>query len=195
MKNNKIKVVIFDLGNVILNFDHMIASKKLSCVSKFSENYIYDLIFNSSLEEVYDKGKISSNEFYNVLKKELSLKISFQKFYELWGNIFWLNSGIIEVISFLKKRTKIVLLSNTNEIHFSYVLSKFTFLEKFDDFILSYKTGYRKPEKEIFLHIIKKMKCKPKEMIFIDDLDYNIKASIELGFNGILFKSNKQLKK
>lgn len=193
MESKLIKAIIFDLGNVILNFDHKIACKRLSERSSFSSEYIYNYIFNNYLEELYDKGKISSNKFYRTICKSLGIKISYQEFYEIWGDIFWLNPGMDKILKSLKKKTKIALLSNTNEIHFSYVKKKFNILKEIDEFILSFKIGARKPEDEIFLYALKKIKLPPKNVLYVDDIIKFVKVAEKIGFNGIVFSSPAQL--
>ena len=74
--NAHINVIIFDLGKVIVNFDHMQICKNLSKHSSFDPGEIYDLVFNSGLEAKFDKGLISENNFYLSVKKEVQLKIA-----------------------------------------------------------------------------------------------------------------------
>lgn len=51
-----------------------------------------------------------------------------------------------------------------------------------------------KPEKQIYLALINKYNIIPKESIFIDDNEENIKTSRELGFNGIVFRDLDKVK-
>jgi len=193
VESKLIKAIIFDLGNVILNFDHKIACKRLSEKSNFSSEYIYNYIFNNYLEELYDKGKISSNKFYRTICKSLGIKISYQEFYEIWGDIFWLNPGMDKILKSLKRKIKIILLSNTNEIHFSYVKKRFNILKEIDEFVLSFKIGARKPENEIFLCALKKIKLPPKNVLYVDDIIEFVNVAKRIGFNGIVFGSPTQL--
>ena len=62
----KIKAIIFDFGNVLANFDHMITCRKLAGFSPFSPEEIYQCIFKTKLEEEYDKGLVDSLTFSNT---------------------------------------------------------------------------------------------------------------------------------
>ena len=48
---------------------------------------------------------------------------------------------------------KLYILSNTNALHFKYLKNKFKILSEFDDYILSYRSGHRKPNPIIFKEI------------------------------------------
>ena len=43
----------------------------------------------------------------------------------------------------------------------------------------------RKPHPEIFEHALEKIGCKPKEVVFLDDIGSNLKAAAKLGIQCI----------
>jgi glucose-1-phosphatase len=190
----KIELVMFDLGNVILFFDHMITCNKLSEYSKKDARYIYDFIFKSDLSKNYDTGKISSLDLFAAISGRLELKISFEKFNLAWSEIFRLNFGIEKVIGWVKSSTDIAILSNTDEMHFNYIKNKFKIISDFDYKFLSYEIGYLKPQKEIFAYVTNKTGIPPQRIIHIDDVPEFVDAANKSGINGILFKDIKTLK-
>ena len=193
--NNKIKVIIFDLGKVIVNFDHMHICKKLSKHSAFEPVRIYDIIFNSGLEASFDKGLISPENFYSRVKKAVQLKIDEDSFKKIWTKIFTLNPGITELISSLKNRYKLLCLSNTNTWHFNYCMQKFQVLKLFDGFILSYKVGKTKPAQAIFKKTIQHADEPPANCMYIDDIIEYVEEANIIGINGIHFRTIEKLKK
>ncbi|MBU0581138.1 MAG: HAD-IA family hydrolase, partial [Candidatus Margulisbacteria bacterium] len=108
------------------------------------------------MERSYDEGKISTDEFFREISSRLKLNISFAEFKPIWQNIFRLNRGVKEMILRLKKRYRLFLLSNTNELHFDFVKKKYDVLGLLDDYILSYKVGFSKPHPRIFQEALKK---------------------------------------
>lgn len=64
-----------------------------------------------------------------------------------------------------------------------------------DKRFLSYEMGMIKPDIEIYQTVLKKLKAKPEEVLFIDDLEVNVKAAQKLGINAIVFKENTIVKK
>ena len=198
MDNNiktNIKVIIFDLGKVIVDFDHMSICAKLSKQSPFGPGRIHDIIFNSGLEASFDMGIISPENFYLSVKRKARLEININVFQEIWTKIFTLNPGIEELISSLKNRYRLLCLSNTNIWHFEYCMQKFQTLKLFDSFILSYEVGKTKPDSTIFEEAIKKAATLPDECVYIDDVPKFVETASKLGINGIHFITVRKLKK
>lgn len=193
--NNEKLIIIFDLGGVILEFDHMIVCKKLSSFSNFSYDEVYNIIFESALNEDYDCGKITSEGFYKKVMESLKIDIPFDLFKEFWCNIFWKDISMYNLIKELKEKGHILfLLSNTNEMHFEYIKEEFSILKEFDEFFLSYVIGYRKPDKEIFLKVLEKTRLNAERFVYIDDKEEFVMIAEGLGFKGIVYDNVEKLK-
>jgi len=187
-----IKKCVFDLGGVILNFDHTIITKKLSKISGLQESEIFEFIFKSGLEKDYDTGKISSQYFYEKIIIFLKVKLNYEDFFSIWNKIFFDKYEINEFIQNIYQKYDIYLLSNTNEEHFNYCLKQFPILKNFKKHFLSYEIGCRKPDKRIFLYMIDELNVLPNEILFIDDIEENIISAKEIGIKTIHFKNYNQ---
>ncbi len=186
---NPIKAVIFDMGNVVLRVDHMIACAKFSEFSDLSKEEIYDKIIGTRLEDSFERGIISPHTFYESVVERIGASISFDSFCAIYNDVFTKNNGMSEIILKLKNKVKILLLSNTNKLHFLWVDKKFNILKNFNERVLSYEVRSRKPEKEIFLYALNLLEYKPDEILYIDDVVDFVDASKKLGMNAILFRS------
>ncbi|GAA3739395.1 HAD family hydrolase [Salinactinospora qingdaonensis] len=60
------------------------------------------------------------------------------------------------------------------------------FGETFDAVVISGEVGMRKPEHQIFGHALDMVDLPPSECVFIDDIEHNVHAAVELGMTGIL---------
>ena len=203
MRNEKkvIEVIIFDLGNVILPFNHYQIAEKLSRLSQRKEfqdpqrlfSYLFD--FENGMINDFDVGKISPPEFFGSVKQYLGLSISFEEFIPIWSDIFVEDREVSEIILSLKERWRLGLLSNTDPLHFNYILSKFPIMTSFDKWILSYEVGFKKPAVEIFTKAIEWASVEPEKILFIDDMKTHVEVAVSLGMHGIHFISAQQLKK
>jgi putative hydrolase of the HAD superfamily len=199
-ENKAIEVIFFDLGNVILPFNHYQIAEKLSRLSRRKEfqdpkkifSYLFD--FEGGAINGYEVGKVSSNEFFQSLRETLLLSISFEEFAPIWNDIFWEDVEVSEIIRSLKGRKKLGLISNTNPLHFDYILSKFPILQIFNKWILSYEVGFRKPSIEIFQKAIEWASIEPRKILLIDDIQAHMDVAASLGIQGIHFISANQLK-
>ena len=187
---NMIKTIIFDLGSVIVNvnWDNFYkkaavkSNKPLHDIKKYCEN-------PSKARRDFEVGKISSKEFYNKITNDLGLKMSFKEFKAAYCSIFSLNADVADIIKKLKKSYRLVLLSNTDKLHFEYIRNKYKILDIFDDCVLSYKVKCRKPNPLIFLKAIKKAKAMPFNCLYFDDIPEFVLAARMLGVKAFQYKS------
>lgn len=189
-----IKTFIFDLGNVIVSFNHNKIVEKLQSGCALTSNDIFAKAISSKLVNDYNLGKISSAEFFDLLSNELQLKMEFADFSQVWNCTFELEPIIpLQIIKKLSENYRLIILSDTNELHFDFIEENFPILEYFDDFVLSHKVGAVKPSEEIFRLVIEKADCLPEECIFIDDLKQNVESAKKYGLNAIQFISADEL--
>ncbi|MGB9628978.1 MAG: HAD family hydrolase [Thermodesulfobacteriota bacterium] len=198
---SSIEVILFDLGNVILPFNHYQIAEKLSSFVKredFKEpqkifSYLFD--FKKGAVNGYEVGKATSLEFFQSLKESLSLSLTFEEFKPIWNDIFWENEEVSEIILGLKGKKRLGLVSNTNPLHFDYIVSKFPIVKVFDHWVLSHEVGFKKPAPEIFKKAMEWARVTPEKIIFIDDMKTHVEVAVSLGMKGIHFISPQQLRK
>jgi putative hydrolase of the HAD superfamily len=196
-----IKVILYDLGNVILPFNHYQIAEKLSRLSQKSEDrdpqeifsYLFD--FQKGVANRFDVGQVSPQEFFESIKEYLGLSISFEEFIPIWTDIFSENVEVSQIILSQKGRWRLGLLSNTDPLHFNYILSKFPVVRAFDKWILSYEVGFQKPAVEIFRVAIAWSSVDPQKILFIDDVKTHVEVAVSLGIQAIHFVSAEQLKR
>ncbi|MFX1259292.1 MAG: HAD family hydrolase, partial [Promethearchaeota archaeon] len=148
--------------------------------------------------DLYHQGKMSDEEFYKLACNLLQVCMLNQSdFYEAFNSI--VSHPIPETVDLLKKLREngkylLIALSNVNASHWNYILKKkWDFIDYFDEIILSHEVKIIKPNPKIFKHAIKKAKCKPQEIVFIDDGSINVRAAEELGIIGIHYKNIEEL--
>jgi putative hydrolase of the HAD superfamily len=201
MLHPPIKVILYDLGNVILPFNNHQIAEKLSRSAHRKEfqdpqklfSYLFDL--QKGVINGFDAGKVSPREFFQSIRESLGLSLSFDAFVPIWTDIFVEDQAVSQIILSQKGRWRLGLLSNTDPLHFNYILSKFPVVKAFDKWILSYEVGFKKPDVEIFQRAIAWASVEPEEILFIDDVKTHVDVAISLGVHGIHFLSAEQLKK
>ncbi|MFB3885261.1 MAG: HAD-IA family hydrolase [Thermodesulfobacteriota bacterium] len=200
MSQASIEVILFDLGNVILPFNHYQIAEKLSRFSQREEfqdpdkifSYLFD--FEKGAVNGYEVGKVSSAQFFESLREHLHLTLSFEGFTPIWNEIFWEDREVSKVVRSLRKKKKLGLLSNTNSLHMDYIPGKYPIVNIFDKWILSYEVGFKKPALEIFQKAMEWASVEPQRILFIDDMKRHVEAAVSLGMEGIRFVSAHQLR-
>jgi len=199
MKNKakEIKAVIFDLGNVLIGFDHTIAVKKILKHTPKKSRDIYDLFFDSDLTQEFEKGKTGTLEFFQQVQAALELKISYGEFLPIWNEIFFSKPESEDFVSSLNSGIKLALLSNINQLHYEYIREEFSStigLFEPDKIIPSFRTGFIKPDKEIYDLALKALDVPRESVVYVDDRLDLIEAALSYGIKSIQFKSAKGLK-
>ena len=120
-------------------------------------------------------------------------KIDFDTFAKLWNNIFSENQEMDELLRKLKKHYPLYLISNTNDLHFEFVTSKFPIAKHFTKCFPSHVVGHRKPDRAMFEHVLREIQLKPEETVFIDDIAEFVESAKRLGICGIQFTSRPAL--
>jgi len=193
-----IKAIIFDLGNVLIDFDHRIAAKKISKLSGKSMDEIFMLFFDSPLTGLFEEGKISAQDFFLKVKEMLGLKITFEEFIPVWNGIFFLsekNHAVYKMVQQLRDRYRILLLSNINILHFAYIKEQFLVFEPFHHVVTSFDLKMRKPDPEIYQKALALLGTKAEETFYTDDRPELVSAAKQLGIRGFVFEGKEQLKK
>ena len=193
MDNNKwIKTVFFDLGKVLLSFNHENIVERLLSKSDAGEETstgLFTFLFdaNHGLCNLYDEGLISSPDFYKSINARFPLNASYDEFAGLWNDIFTENREVSVLMEKVREKRPVYLLSNVNELHWEFCLEKFDVLGRMDGWVLSYEVKSKKPKAPIYLAALEKAGAGPGESIFIDDMAENTAAAEEMGIKGITF--------
>jgi glucose-1-phosphatase len=191
----QIKALLFDLGNVLLMFDARKSAQAFSEALGVTQEKLWEAFFISDFEKAYTRGEISSQEFFKRASKHFSNnKIDFDTFAHLWNDIFSEHPGISDLLAQLKKKYPLYLISNTNELHFEHIKKKFDVLKYFSKCYPSHEVGHRKPDPRMFEHVLKDIKFKPEETVFVDDIMDFVEGAKKVGIHGIQFKSVEQLR-
>jgi putative hydrolase of the HAD superfamily len=199
-EKNLIEVIFFDLGNVILPFNNYQIAEKLCRFSQKEEfqepgkvfSYLFDL--REGVINPFDMGKVSPQEFFQSVRNHLGLSITFEQFIPIWTDIFVEDREVSEIIRSLKGKWRLGLLSNTDPLHFHYIVSTFPIITVLEKWILSYEVGFKKPDARIFQRAMEWASVEPEKILFIDDTKRHVEAAVSLGMQGIHFHSSKQLK-
>jgi putative hydrolase of the HAD superfamily len=195
-----IKLFVFDLGNVILPFDHRQIAEKLYarseakglCSSADVFQYLFDL--RSGSVNVYEEGLSSSLEFFLDVRDRYRLGLDFEEFKDIWNNIFRENLEVNEIIVYLKtKGFPLFLLSNTNELHFTHIIARYPIVHLMDEWILSFEIGAKKPKRRIYEAIFEKVDVNKDEVFYIDDTEEYVGYARSMGMKGLVFRETADL--
>ena len=193
-KPDVIRAILLDLGKVIVPFDFLIGYRALESRCGVSPDEIRARIRKTGLVPQLETGLIEPQHFVDRLCSEIGVALSYPDFCEIWSSIFARQTLIPD--SFLKQlhvNHKLVLVSNTNAIHFEMIRENYPLLRHFDALILSYQVRAMKPSPVIFEAAVEAAGCKPGECFFTDDIPEYAEGARRCGIDAVTFEGFEQL--
>lgn len=189
-----IKTVIFDLGGVIVPFDFKRGYAKMESLCAYPAAEIPRRLRSTDLVTRFETGQLEPREFVAQLCEVLELKTSYDEFCELWSSIFLPETLIGEaLLENIRSRHRLLLLSNTNHIHFEMIRRTYALLRQFDAFVLSYQVGAMKPSPRIYQQAIAMAQCNAEECFFTDDIAEYVEGAKREGIDAVQFQSAAQI--
>jgi putative hydrolase of the HAD superfamily len=188
-----IKTIIFDLGGFYLNRGMWIAEEKFAKKYQLPLERVVEVLIKENYKD-YFSGKITEQEYWKRFLSDFDLKEDWKNLRKVLINSFKPQKGMPELIKELRKNYRIGLLSDQTKEWWPHLNKKYKISDNFDFTIISAETGFHKPQIEIYKIALENANCKPKECLFIDDLEYNLEPAKKLGIQTLLFKNPDQIR-
>lgn len=182
---NCIRNIIFDLGGVLYAIDFERTAAAFNALVGKTVNFEFSLTHQAEIFQLYEAGHLTTPEFREQLRSLYQFSASDQQIDNAWNTTLQhLFPESIELIQSLKKKYKLVLLSNTNELHHQVLAAQCSELfTHFNYCFFSYKLGLCKPHAEIFNLVLNQMCFLPQETMLVDDSPLNIAAAQAFGLH------------
>src|SRR5947209_18400992 len=136
----KVKALVFDFGNVVGFFSHRRAAERLALHSRLNADALHQFLFGGRLEDDFESGRLTTAEFLRHLREGCRLSCPDDVLAEAYADIFWPNPDVCALLPFLAERSRLLLLSNTNDLHARKFLTQFDLqLRPFAHRILSHE--------------------------------------------------------
>lgn len=182
-----IKNIIFDIGNVIINYNQ----KKI--ISNFTDKedeikYIFDEIFNSPEWTLMDLGDITNDGAIEIINKRNTFKYEklTQEFLNEWYKKQPINRDIVEIAKILKKNGyNLFVLSNMANLTYEYFKND-EFFSLCTGIVISAHEHVKKPDEKVYRLLLERYNLNAEECLFIDDDDSgkNYETANRIGIKG-----------
>lgn len=198
---SSIQNIVVDLGNVLLDIDFqrlVPAFEKLG-VRNFDKQF--SLLKTDELFVKIETGQISSEEFLLNLRSNAGISATDDQLSLAWNAMLLeFRKESIQFLERIKPHYRLFLLSNTNAIHLIEInkilarQSHYSDLRQlFEKAYFSHEVGLRKPDPDIYSHVMIESNLLPTETLFIDDLPANIKPAQSAGWKTHVLLPNERI--
>lgn len=192
-----INTVIFDLGNVLINYDPKIVYNKVFD-SEEQTNHFLENICTMDWHGEQDSGRTIQAGTAALIEQYPEHREHITIFYDRWEEMLTGSiEGTVEIFRKLKAtgKYKFYALTNWPDELFPIALRRFEFLKWFDGIVVSGTERIRKPAAAIYQILLDRYNVKPENALFIDDNISNVEAARKMGIKSIRFTSPGDLEK
>jgi len=190
------KTVIFDLGKVLVHFDFQPVYRVLAEHCPHAASRIPQIVGGTDLVERLETGRVKSHAFFEELRGLTGLRLNYDSFCAIWGGIFSDTLIPESMLRGLAARYRLLLLSNTNALHFELIRRKYRdHLRHFHAMVLSHEVHAMKPDPKIYQAVIEAAGCLPGECFYADDIPAFVEAGKAAGLDAVQFTGFGQLER
>jgi len=190
----KYEAIIFDLGGVLYDIDLQRTKDAFAALGLHSFDDQYSMKVQTKLFDALEKGLMGEEEFTSEINRIEQTNLSLEQVQNAWNALLiCMPSQSVSILQNLRKEGyALYLLSNTNQFHADQINREMndqfgikTLDELFDAAYYSYRIGMRKPDMEIYQHVVNNHGLNPLKTVFIDDNEDNIKGALKAGIHAV----------
>jgi glucose-1-phosphatase len=187
-------VIVLDVGGVLVDFD----LKPL--IGALSKNRGEKVAFPSlaNIDKLFlpvQTGEASIDDIIPELNASLAVSMTSEEWRDLSCSVFTGEvPGMKEVLRELKTDFFFVALTNTVEVHWTFLLKTYDILKLMDVYIVSYLEGVAKPDPAIYRRVADRYCHGGPPHFHTDDLPEFVEAARQMGWRSEVFRSPLQFK-
>ncbi|MCP4420532.1 MAG: HAD-IA family hydrolase [Chloroflexi bacterium] len=184
-----IQALIFDVGGVLFRTEDHAPRQQWETHLGLSPGGAEALVFNSKMGQKAQMGEISEPMLWQWIGNHLELS---EQETAAFKTGFWagdvMDRQLIALIRQLKTNYQTAVISNYADNLRTELIHRFCIADVFDEIIISAEEHIMKPNPEIFHRALTRLRCTPKDAVFIDDFKHNIQAAADIGMATIHFQ-------
>ena len=183
-------IILLDIGNVIAAVDFFRFCKGVLSDSFSDPQAVYMKYCQGELKTKFDQGIIAPLDYLCMIGRDsLTGNMSHGEIRERWQDVFSPMEGAEEGVETLSRERRLWIMSDTDPLHFAFLLTRYPLLRERERYYLSYEHGFMKSSPEAFQHVLDDTGIAAQEFILIDDKPENCRAAESVGIKSIRFAS------
>lgn len=180
------KAVIFDLGNVLVAYDHQqtLAAVTAQCTGDAATvRTCY-----AAIGEDAGLGRLDIAQIHAALVECAGYTGTPAQFVKAFASGIRPDRAALSYAVALQARpgVTVAVVSNTNAAHVTWLDTHVPQLKELDLVIMSNEVGMLKPNPAIYRLALELIDVAPEDAVFVDDIRENVDAAIALGLSGIV---------
>ena len=183
----RIQAVFLDLGNVLAFHDDPVLFQRMSAWGGADTEEIRQRMLK--LWDPINRGTLAGDDLRRAVCRAAGAEtpMADKPFFAMWNCHFRIHTEVLPMVEALLGQVKVFLLSNTNEMHWRFILPRIPQFARFDGLVLSCQLGLAKPDAEIFKVALARAGVRAQEAAYFDDVQLFVDAAAALGIQARQF--------
>jgi putative hydrolase of the HAD superfamily len=187
------EALIFDLGGVIVAHDNSVLDERIR--SRCAAGMDPAAIRAIGSRDEFGTGEASIAALHQALIEEAGYQGDWETFSADWCCHLEIDPSMLAFVERLAHRNRVLLFSNTNDVHWDFLVAESAGrLAKFEAY-LSHEIGQLKPSTAAFSHVARDAGIDPSRSIFFDDRLDNVEGARRAGFRAEVFTNEPDLRR
>jgi len=190
------RAVLFDLGGVLIEWNPRHLYRPLFADAAEMERFLAVVC-----DAEWNRGIDAGRTFAEAIRERQAEFPEYAEYIGFWhsrwtGMLKGELPGTVAILRELKDlRIPLYALTNWSAETFPAAREQFAFLAWFDRIVVSGEVGLAKPDRAIFDLAVRECGLVPAQTVFIDDVQANVDAALDLGFDALLFTGAEPLRR
>jgi len=190
-----IDTIIFDLGNVLIQWDPRHLFRKIFGSDEVAMEHFLSVVCTPEWNEEQDRGRLWKDAIAEAVARHPEHESNINAYFDRWSEMIPGEvEGTVKVLAQLRSLgLRLLALTNWSAETFHIAEARFPFLNWFEGIVVSGRERIIKPDPAIFKLIIERYHLSPEKTVFIDDNVRNVDAAEREGLHGIHFQNADEL--
>ncbi len=197
MPTVRITAVVFDLGNVLIDWNPRYLFRKLFGGDEEKVDWFLKNVCTEEWNDRHDLGISYKENAEQLILKFPQYAREIRAYGERWTeNLGGAIEESVQIFEELRSSgVAVYALTNFSTESFPLARQRFPFFNSFDGIVMSGELGIAKPDPAIYLHLLRKFRLSAERTVFVDDRKENVDAARALGFVAHHFRDPETLRK
>ena len=190
-----IDTVIFDLGNVLIQWDPRHLFRKIFGSDDVAMEHFLSVVCTPEWNEEQDRGRLWQDAVAEAVARHPQHESNINAYFDRWSEMIPGEvEGTVKILEQLRGlNLRLLALTNWSAETFHFAEARFPFLDWFEGIVVSGRERIIKPDPAIFKLIIERYHLHAEKTVFIDDNVRNVEAAEREGLHGVHFQSADEL--
>jgi glucose-1-phosphatase len=180
---DEIKLVLFDMDNVLCEYDRGTRVAYLAELAGTTSDAVHKAIWETGFELLGDSGALDASDYLRGFGERISYPLSLDEWVEARRRSMKADRAMLEIVGRLRKTVEIAILTNNTTLVADHIDTLLPELRPLFGSRIYASAQFKaaKPDPRCYRLCLSELKAAPQFVLFVDDLAANVAGAREAG--------------